>query len=221
MPPRVFGAVDLGASGGRVIAGVIDGERIELDPVHRFANAARHVDGHLRWDLYSLYREVLAGLERLRARYPQVESIGIDTWGVDYGLLDADGRLLAEPIAYRDERTAAVIDDVHAAVSPAELFAINGLQFLPFNTVYQLAAEQRGELWPRAAHIVLLPDLIAYWLTGVMRTEYTNASTTGLVDVRTRDWSRELLAPARDPARDVAGDRAAGDGEGRAAPASR
>ena len=193
MAARVFGAVDLGASGGRVIAGVIDGERIDLKPIHRFANAAQHQAGHLRWDFSGLYREVLRGIKRLRARYPQLESIGVDTWGVDYGLLDGDGRLLAEPMAYRDERTSAVIDGVHAIVSPDELFAINGLQVLPFNTIYQLAADQRGELWDRAAHVVLLPDLMAYWLTGALRTEYTNATTTGLTDVRTRDWSSALL----------------------------
>jgi rhamnulokinase len=123
-----------------------------------------------------------------------VESIGIDTWAVDYGLLDADGALLADPIGYRDARTsAAVIDEAHRRIAPDELFAINGLQFLPFNTMYQLVAEQRGPVWANARSVVLLPDLIAYWLTGVLRTEYTNASTTGLVDVRTGQWSTSLL----------------------------
>ena len=193
MNARVFGAIDLGASGGRVIAGLIDGERVSLDAVHRFPNGARERDGHLRWNIARLFEEIRAGLELLRAKYPQLESIGIDTWGVDYGLLDASGELLAEPIAYRDGRTSAVIEDVHFLISPVDLYAINGLQFLPFNTIYQLAAEEREPLWGRAKHIVLLPDLIAYWLTGVLRTEYTHASTTGLLDVRTRDWSPTLL----------------------------
>ncbi len=194
MDARVFGAVDVGASGGRVIAGVIDAKGVSLDAIHRFPNGVHEIDGHLRWNLSELYGEILFGLNGLREKYPQLESIGIDTWGVDYGLLDADGQLLAEPIAYRDGRTSAVIDEVHGIVPPDELFAINGLQFLPFNTIYQLAAEKREALWAQAAHIVLLPDLIAYWLSGVLRTEYTNATTTGLVDVRTRDWSPALLA---------------------------
>src|SRR5438552_16405059 len=189
MDARVFAAVDLGASGGRVIAGVIDDEGIRLDDVHRFPNGARESDGHLRWDVGRLYQEVLVGLNALRAKYPQVESIGIDTWGVDYGLLDARGELLAEPIAYRDSRTAAVIDDVHRLIPPDDLYAINGLQFLPFNTLYQLAAEKHSALWSKAAHVVLLPDLIAYWLSGELGAEYTHASATGLVDVRPRDWS--------------------------------
>src|SRR5438105_13540849 len=182
MDARVFAAVDLGASGGRVIAGVIAAEGIRLDAVHWFPNAAHESYGHLRWNISRLYHEVLVGLKALRAKYPQVESIGIDTWGVDYGLLDASGELLAEPIAHRDSRTAAVIDDVHRLIPPDDLYAINGLQFLPFNTVYQLAAEKHGPPWSKAEHIVLLPDLIAYWLSGELGAEYTHASTTGLVD---------------------------------------
>jgi rhamnulokinase len=186
---RVFAAVDLGGSGGRVVAGVVDGERVALEVVHRFRNAIVERDGHLRWDITRLYREAVAGLDRI----PQAESIGIDTWGVDYGLLDERGALLAEPVAYRDDRTTKVIDEVHAAVSPEELYRVTGTQFLPFNTVYQLAAEQRGPLWGRASRAVLLPDLVAYWLTGEQRSELTNASTTGLSDVRTRNWSAALL----------------------------
>jgi rhamnulokinase len=189
MAARVFAAVDIGASGGRVMAGVVDGGSVTLRPVHRFANGATEMDGHLRWPLTSLYEEVRAGL----ARVPEAESIGIDTWAIDYGLLDADGQLLAEPIAYRDDRTAAVIDEVHALVPAEELYGIGGLQFLPFNTIYQLAAERRGPLWDRAAHAVLLPDLLAYWLTGALGSEVTNASTTGLLDARTRQWSMTLL----------------------------
>jgi rhamnulokinase len=186
----VFAAVDIGASGGRVMTGTVDGDApIRLDAVHRFPNGVAARDGHLRWDIEGLCAEVRAGLDLVGP----VASIGIDTWAVDYGLLDADGRLLADPIAYRDDRTAAVIAEVHAVVPPEELFAINGLQFLPFNTVYQLAAERRGPLWRGAAHAVLLPDLLTYWLTGELATELTNASTTGLLDVGTHQWSTDLL----------------------------
>ena len=187
----VVAAIDIGASGGRVIAGIIDGDRVELDEVHRFANAVVERDGHLRWNIHGLFEQVLDGLALLATAHPDVASVGIDTWAVDYALLDADGRLLADPISYRDARTTAVVDDVHARISPPDLYAINGLQFLPFTTIYQLAAEPSDAR--RAAHAVLLPDLLAYWLTGELRTEYTNATTTGLVDVHTRTWSTDLF----------------------------
>ncbi|TQM79204.1 rhamnulokinase [Saccharothrix saharensis] len=191
---RVFGAVDIGASGGRVVAGVVAGGRTTLHVVHRFPNGVVERDGHLRWDFTGLYREVLTGLRALAAGFGDVASIGIDTWAVDYGLLGEDGSLLAEPVAYRDGRTAEAVERVHARVSPEELYAVNGLQFLPFTTLYQLEAERASPLWEKAAHVVLLPDLLAYWLTGELRTEVTNASTTGLLDVRTRTWSPELAA---------------------------
>jgi rhamnulokinase len=187
--PRVFAAVDLGASSGRVMAGIVDGDRIDVGDVHRFPNALVEREGRLRWDLSRLHREVLAGLRRLT----DAESIGIDTWGIDYGLLDSQGRLLAEPVAYRDARTTGVADEVHRVVPAKDLYAVSGVQFLPFNTVYQLVAEQAGPLWPRASRAVLIPDLLAYWLTGQLRTEITNASTTGLLDVRTGNWSTQLL----------------------------
>ena len=139
-----FAAVDLGASGGRVMVGVVeDGRVVGLEEAHRFPHGVVERDGHLRWDAERLLGEVERGLERVG----EVASIGIDTWGVDYGLLDDDGLLVADPIAYRDDRTAKVVDDVHAVVSPAELYEITGVQHLPFNTIYQLAAEQRSRSW--------------------------------------------------------------------------
>ncbi len=189
----MFGAIDIGASSGRVVAGRLTGAGLALEVVHRFPNGAARADGHLRWDLTGLYEEVLTGLTELGRRHPDVVSLGIDTWAVDYGLLDADGRLLAEPVAYRDDRTEAVVGQVHRRVGRERLYEVTGLQFLPFNTLYQLAAEQRGPLWSRVRHAVLLPDLLAYWLTGSLRTEVTNASTTGLLDARSRTWSTEIL----------------------------
>jgi rhamnulokinase len=197
----VFAAIDIGASSGRVVAGRWSGTSIDLDIVHRFPNGAQQRDGHLRWNLTGLFEEVLIGLAKLAQRYGDVVSIGIDTWAVDYGLLDEHGRLLAEPISYRDGRTDAVIDEVHRLIDAQMLYAINGLQFLPFNTIYQLAAERRGSLWSRARHAVLLPDLLGYWLTGELRTEVTNASTTGLLDARQRQFSQgafEALGLPRD-----------------------
>jgi len=195
MPARVFGAVDIGASGGRVMAGVIDGSdgRTALHTMHRFGNGIVDLDGHLRWDVSRLIDEVLAGLTELARRFPQVESVGIDTWAVDYALLDEGLALLAEPVSYRDPRGAAEVAGVHSRVSAEELYDINGLQHLPFTTLFQLAAEKQSPLWDKAAHIVLLPDLIAQRLCGILRTESTNASTTGLLDARTGEWSLPLM----------------------------
>ncbi|SDG60665.1 rhamnulokinase [Lentzea fradiae] len=173
-------AVDLGASSGRVMRGVVTGGAVRVEEVHRFANGPVHHDGALRWDVRRLHREVVAGL-RLAG---DVTSIGIDSWAVDYGLLDEHGELLADPVCYRDSRTDGV--------RPAEgLYEVNGLQFQPFNTMFQLMAEP---LLPRASQLLLVPDLISYWLTGERGAEHTNATTTGLVDVRTGQWSPELTA---------------------------
>jgi len=204
----VFAAVDLGASSGRVVAGVVERDAVRLHTVHRFPNSPQPLDGHLRWDFTGLYDEILAGLARLAHEYPNVRSVGIDTWGVDYALLDRDCRLLSEPIAYRDDRTRGAVEAVHARVDRAELYRLTGVQFLPFNTIYQLAAES-PEALSKAAHVVMLPDLIAFWLTGELQTEATIASTSGLVDVRTSGWSpwlldrlglrRELFLPVAQP----------------------
>ena len=195
----VFAAVDLGATSGRVIRAEVSADGVVLGEVHRFANEAAHDGGALRWDVSALFAEVLTGL-RAAAGEGELDGIGIDSWAVDYGLLDADGQLLAEPVAYRDERTTPVIETVHARVSPERLYAISGMQHLPFNTIYQLAAERQGPLWDRAARALLLPDLLGYWLTGNQVAELTNASTTALVDQRTRTWSTELLSAVGVPA---------------------
>jgi rhamnulokinase len=186
---RVFAAVDLGASSGRVVAGVLESDRIGLRQVERFPIAPVEQDGHLRWNLTRIYGHVVDGLRRI----PDAESVGIDGWGVDYGILDQDGNLLAEPVAYRDGRTAEVVKDVHQVVSAGELYRITGTQVLPINTIYQIVAEQSGPLWHRAGHAVLVPDLVAYWLTGELGTEVTNASTTGLLNIADATWSTELF----------------------------
>ncbi|HET6793385.1 MAG TPA: rhamnulokinase family protein [Acidimicrobiales bacterium] len=190
MPARVFAAVDLGASGGRVMAGVVDSGRVGLHEVHRFPNGPVERDGHLRWDFARLQAEVVAGLERVQG----AESVGIDAWGVDYGLLDDDGNLLADPVSYRDDRTAKAVDEVHAIVPPEELYAATGAQIMPLNTVYQLAADRGGPIWPRVARVLMMPDLVAFGLTGRPGWELTIASTTGLLDVSTRQWSVDVLS---------------------------
>ncbi len=171
------------------MAGLVDDGRITVREVHRFPNAPANREGHLRWDVSGLHRQVVVGLQRVT----DAESIGIDTWGIDYGLLDSEGGLLAEPISYRDGRTAGIAEHVERVVPAEDVYRVSGVQFLPFNTLYQLVAEQAGRLWSRASHAVLIPDLLAYWLTGELRSEVTNASTTGLLDVRAATWSARLL----------------------------
>ncbi len=189
MTSPAFAAVDVGASGGRVMVGTVDDDGVHLDTVHRFPNGVVEIEGHLRWDLRRIFREVATGL----AQAPDVRSIGIDTWGVDYARIDGAGQILDDPIAYRDTRTDAVVDQVHERIAPSELFAINGLQFLPFTTLYQLVADPPARVRAGAAHALLIPDVLAFWLTGTAATELTNASTTGLIDARTRDWSYDVI----------------------------
>lgn len=179
-------AVDLGASSGRVMLGAVGDGVLELSEIHRFWNGPVQVHDTLHWDILHLYRAMLEGLHQAGP----VDSIGIDSWAVDYGLLGADGRLLANPIHYRDARTDGVMERVLENVSVAELYDVTGLQQLPFNTIYQLAAEG---LLEQADKLLMIPDLLAYWLTGEIGVERTNASTTQLYDVRSRAWS-ELLA---------------------------
>ncbi len=190
---RPFAAVDLGASSGRVMLGYAGPAALSLREAHRFGNRPVRVGGTLHWDILALYRGVLDGLrEAGRAAGGRLAGVGVDSWAVDYGLLDADGALLGNPVHYRDGRTQGTAERVAETLSAAELYAATGLQYLPFNTVYQLVAARGGPQLAAARRLLLIPDLIAYWLTGVAGTELTNASTTQLVDPRTRDWARPV-----------------------------
>lgn len=191
--PGVFAAVDIGASSGRVMLGRVTGSGVSLETVHRFPNGVVELDGGLRWDFDALFAEVLAGL-RAAATVAAVQgetitSIGIDTWAVDYGLVNASGKLVAQPFSYRDDRSRAAIAPVHAKLDPARLYQTTGLQFLQFNTIYQLATERHLD----GLKALLIPDLIAFLLTGVRRTEATNASTTGLFDAVAGEWATEFF----------------------------
>jgi rhamnulokinase len=168
---------------------------VELREVHRFPNRPVRTGGSLHWDVLALYRGVLDGL---REAGP-VASVGVDSWAVDYGLLDADGALLGNPVHYRDARTEGMAARLSEALSPRELYARTGLQYLPFNTVYQLLAARDSAQLAAARQLLLIPDLISYWLTGVRGTELTNASTTQLIDPRTRGWSEPVAAAAGVP----------------------
>jgi rhamnulokinase len=193
LSPSVVAAVDLGASGGRVIAGRVSGSGVELHEVSRFPNEPVLAGRTLHWDILGLYRSVCAGLSAAASTFP-LASAGIDTWGVDYGLLDAAGALIGNPVHYRDSRTDGV-------TVPAEtLYAVTGIQHLPINTIYQLAAAAGTPALAAARTLLLIPDLLAYWLTGSVGVEVTNASTTGLLDVTTRTWAGGLIGQAGMPA---------------------
>ncbi|MFJ8923388.1 rhamnulokinase family protein [Streptomyces sp. NPDC102415] len=188
----VFAAVDLGATSGRVITGRVGPGELVLTEAHRFANTPVRLPDGLHWDVLALHQGMLDGL-RAAARRGPVTSVGIDTWAVDYGLLDSDGSLLGLPYHYRDERNTPAAEKVLARIDARELYGVGGLQHLPFNTVFQLAAHRSTAQWPAARTLLLMPDLLVYWLTGSVGAEVTNASTTALFDARTGTWSDALI----------------------------
>lgn len=184
-------AVDLGATSGRVILGSVTDGRLAMSLVRRFPNVPSSVGDVLRWDLAGLYDNVIAGLSSIDTSETPVSSIGVDSWAVDYGLMKA-GNLAGPPRHYRG-RTAVGARAVHELIEPDELFARNGLQFLPFNTVYQLMADKIEGSLDDVDSILLIPDLIAYWMTGAQVAEETNASTTGLLLTTDLEWDRPLI----------------------------
>lgn len=190
---KSFAAVDLGASSGRVILGKISKDKIEYEEVHRFGNGPIARGDGLYWDIDSLKNNVLEGLAKLADS--GIVSIGVDSWAVDYGLVDAQGELIRDPHHYRDDRNYRGVSDVEGKISPADLYKEVGLQFLPFNTLYQLAvdqAEQRA-LLEKSDRALLIPDLFNFWLCGARLTERTNASTTGLLDPNSKTWRSSLI----------------------------
>jgi sugar (pentulose or hexulose) kinase len=192
---RTVVAVDLGASGGRVMTGRVGAGTLELREVSRFGNRPVTVHGTLHWDVLRLHARLLDGLRAAGAQ-AELASIGIDSWGVDYGLLDADGVLLGNPVHYRDARTAGVAERVAARLGARELYAVTGIQQLPINTLVQLAAAAGSRQLAAAATLLLIPDLLGYWLTGHVGAEVTNASTTQLYDVRAGQWATGIMASA-------------------------
>ena len=219
-------AIDLGASSGRVLRGVFDGERLTLEECSRFPNGpvalpgpasaggagagkpgGAGADGSERseaeagvayeWDILALWRGILDGLREASLR-GSLDAIGIDTWAVDYGLLDEDGRLIGNPASYRSARCGLGASEVLDRWDASWLYARNGLQFQPFNTLFQRVADRREARADCARTALLIPDLLAYWLTGQARSELTNASTTGLVNAALRDWDPEIQIRLRD-----------------------
>lgn len=187
-------AFDFGASSGRAIIGSFDNGKISLQEVHRFSNDPVKVNGTLYWDVLRLLHEIKQGIVRAKMA-GGFDSIGIDTWGVDFGLIDKDGRLLENPVHYRDPRTAGLVEEAFKTIPKEKLYKITGIQFMELNTLFQLISlrRQRPELLERADKMLFMPDLLAYFLTGKMCAEYSIASTSQLIDIENRTWSKELL----------------------------
>lgn len=190
---KSFVAVDLGASSGRVIVGRISQEKIEYQEIHRFLNGPIIRDDGIYWDIESLRSNVFEGLEKIAD--VEILSIGVDAWAVDYGLLGQDGALTRDPRHYRDERNLRGVEIVRSKLSPSELYKKAGLQFLSFNTLYQMSVDQKEQpgLLEKSEKALLIPDLFNFWLSGVKVTECTNASTTGLLELIGNHWNTELI----------------------------
>ena len=190
-------AIDIGAESGRVIIGTLTDGKISLEEVHRFANGPVQVMGHLHWDALHLFSEIKRGLAAIAQKHgDEFVSMGIDTWAIDYGLLDADGQLLGNPFAYRDVRTEGMMEYAFERISQRDIFEHSGgIQFLSINTLYQLAAmvSTNSPQLSIAHDFLLMPDLLHYWLTGVKACEYTNATTTQFYNSVTGDWSDAIL----------------------------
>ncbi len=203
MSTRNMAAIDLGAESGRVMLARFDGASISMEEIHRFPNRPVRVRGHLFWDVLDLWREILAGLRRAHAAAGTLNSVGVDTWGVDYGLVDMQGLLVGLPYHYRDGRTAGILEEVAASVGRERIYTSTGIQFLPFNTLYQLVAHSRQSLGQleTAYRLLLMPDLLHCWLSGEQVAERTNATTTQLLDAATGNWSAPLLAAGSVPER--------------------
>jgi rhamnulokinase len=188
-------AFDLGAESGRGVLGLFDGQRLKLEVVHRFANGPVRTLDVLSWDVLRLYAEMLTALRRCAADYGSVDGLGVDTWGVDFALLGRDGSLLGNPRHYRDPHTEGIMDEAFTRVPRAEIFRQTGLQFMRFNTLFQLLALQRSRspLLEVAQTLLLMPDLFHFFFTGIQVNEFTDASTTQLYDPTARGWARGLI----------------------------
>lgn len=193
MSKKTVLAVDLGAESGRVMAVHFDGNSLEVAELHRFPNVAVAVTGTLHWDFLRLWHDIQAGIERGKVLQPA--SIGVDTWGVDFALLDRQGNLIGNPVQYRDGRTAGMMERVFAKVPKSEVFAQTGIQFMPINTLYQMMSlvESRSPHLQIADTFLMAPDLLNYWLTGVKVVEFTNATTTQMFNPLTGSWAVEML----------------------------
>ncbi len=193
MTKRVL-AFDFGASSGRAIIGCFDGEKITLEEVHRFSNDPVSVGNTVYWDVLRLFYEIKQGIVKAKIA-GGFDSIGIDTWGVDFGLIDSEGKLMENPVHYRDARTVGLVDEAFKTMPKEKLYGITGIQFMELNTLFQLISLKKYRPWmlERADKMLFMPDLFGYMLTGKMCAEYSIASTSHLIDLDKRTWSKDIL----------------------------
>ena len=190
---KVYLAVDLGASSGRLLAGLFDGSRLQLKEVHRFSNGGVKVGKRLHWNLLGQWANIIDGLRAAAVECSEIQSVGVDTWGVDFGLLDGDGELLGNPYHYRDQRTDGMMEAALEIADRDYIFDRTGLQFLSFNTLFQLFAMRGTKKLACAKRFLMMPDLFHWLLSGEQVNEFTNATTTQMLDPRTGNWSLDLL----------------------------
>lgn len=188
-------AFDFGASSGRLMLSTFDGEKLELQEIHRFTNEPVGMNGRLFWDLPGIFREMKRGLRKVGKKGLDISGIAIDTWGVDYGLIDKQGYPISNPVCYRDPRTNEVVDEIHEKVSFKEFYDRMGNQFMELNTVYQIYHDvtRKKDIMECVDSLLFMPDLFAYLLSGSKVTEYSIASTSQLMDARTKDWADDIM----------------------------
>ena len=190
---KVYLAADFGGGSGRVIAGWLQDGKLVMEEVHRFGNRQVRLGNHVHWDFPALFEDMKVGLKKAAAKGYEVESIGVDTWGVDFGLIDRDGQLIGNPVCYRDARTAGMTKKLFETLSPTEHYATTGIQVMEINTLAQLLSIKGTAQLESAEHLLFMPDLFSYFLTGKANNEYCIASTSELLDAKGREWSWETI----------------------------
>lgn len=190
---KVYLAADFGGGSGRVIAGWLEDGKLVMEEVHRFGNRQVRLGDHVYWDFPALFEDMKAGLKIASTKGYKVESIGVDTWGVDFGLIDRDGQLLGNPVCYRDARTTGMTEKLFETIDPSEHYATVGIQVMEINTLAQLLSIKDSAQLEAAQHLLFMPDLFSYFLTGKATNEYCIASTSELLDAKKRDWSWETI----------------------------
>ena len=190
---KVYLAADFGGGSGRVIAGWLENGQLKMEEVHRFGNRQVRLGDHVYWDFPALFEDMKAGLKKAASMGYKVTSIGVDTWGVDFGLIDRDGQLIGNPVCYRDARTSGMVEEMFKTLDPTEHYATTGIQVMEINTLSQLLSIKGTAQLESARHLLFMPDLFSYFLTGKATNEYCIASTSELLDAKKRDWSWDTI----------------------------
>ena len=190
---KVYLAADFGGGSGRVIAGWLEDGQLKMEEVHRFGNRQVRLGDHVYWDFPALFEEMKTGLKKAAIKGYRVSSIGIDTWGVDFGLIDRDGQLIGNPVCYRDARTSGMVEEIFKTLNPTEHYATTGIQVMEINTLSQLLSIKGTAQLESAKHLLFMPDLFSYFLTGKATNEYCIASTSELLDAKKRTWSWDTI----------------------------